>query len=161
MAAAAPRPRLPDAVSLALPRGEVPVLWRHGVRLLEAEGFERMEIAGALTRDLWERESPQHAAPLHWRMEGGSAALWLTPPWPSLRRTKWPDWLPDPIVRLTEGETVRIDWNARFASSAGGSNRAYFFEEHRYWIGLSAHPSADLFLAADPRKCIDLKVAIY
>ena len=53
------------------------------------------------------------------------------------------------------------DWNGRFGSSIGGSNRSYFYEEHTVWVALLDSPLDKSVLDIVPRKHIDLRTQIY
>jgi hypothetical protein len=75
--------------------------------------------------------------------------------------TAWPGHLPSPLFTGTLGEAVRIDWNGRFRSSIGGSNRSYFYEEHTVWVALLDSPLDKSLLDIVPRKHIDLRTQIY
>lgn len=158
--AAAGRPRLDDAYPLRLPAAPAPA-WLHDVRRLEQEGFELAAKSEPLDPETWSHASPPHPANLRWRMAGADVRLSLTEPWPSVRRTSWPAHLPEPIAVLRPGDVVTIDWNARFAASAGGSHGGYFYAEHRYWCANTASPTPELFTDATPRKHLDLRTRIY
>ena len=136
----------------------------HEVRLLEREDFKETRRV-LVSADDWgrERREPAHDANLHWRpTAGGGFALWLTPPWDSMRRTPWPARLPNPLIELRPGEGAVIDWNGRFMSSAAGSNRSYFYDQHRYAVAcVEGAPDPELFLTLQPRKVIDLTTRIY
>lgn len=135
--------------------------WLHAVWALEREGFARQERAGPVTADDWAHQEPAHAANLRWTLRDGVAEVGLLEPWPSLRATPWPGHLPSPLLRVRAGDVVRIDWNARFRSSAGGSDRSYFLDHHTYRLALHDAPPRDLFTAATPRKHVDLRTGIY
>ena len=79
-----------------------------------------------------------------------------------MRVTDWPGHLPKPLIRLTPGESVLIDWNGRFRNSMGGSNRGYFYEQHRVAAAcLDAPFDQDLFLKLKPKKAFDFTTRIY
>jgi hypothetical protein len=143
------------------PADAAPPAWAHEVWALEDDGFAVRQRAGPITHEDWERTEPLHAANLRWSVTRDQATLSLLEPWPSLRRTPWPAHLPSPLTTLHEGEVVRIDWNARFASSAGGSDGSYFFEQHAVWAAFARAPAKDLFLTAEPRKRFDFTTRIY
>jgi hypothetical protein len=160
---AAVRNALPEAWPLRPPAGRLPAgrIWVHQVRAFEADGYEPVEQAAALTHAEWAQTPPAHPANLHWRLAGDGAELSLTPPWESLRQTKWPAWLPDPLTVVHPDEVVRLDWNARFVASISRARREYFYEHHTYWVGVSDDPGPELFTGATPRKHLDFRTGIY
>lgn len=158
--AGAKRPTLAPPYPLLLPP-DAPAsgVWRHEIRALEDEDFISRERSEAVTPDDWRREEPHHPANLAWRQTAEGIDLTLTRPWPSMLTTAWPAHLPP--IPLSHGRIIRIDWNGRFHASSGGSNRAYFYEQHSYLLTLSDAPTADLFLAREPDKIVDLTTRIY
>lgn len=154
------RPRLEQAYALPQAEQGGEVLC-HEVRAMEAEGFALFEQIGPVGRDDWKRAQPYRATPLDWRLAGDGAEIRLTHPSEHMLRTKWPAFLPSPLFTLRPGETARIDWNGRFRSSLFGSNLAYFFEQHTYWLAFADAPDPRLFLDARPRKHVDLRTEIY
>lgn len=158
--AAVARPTLPQALPLLPPEVDA-LAWRHEARLLEHEAFALLERAGPLTPESWRASEPLHPANLSWRWVADEVHVSVHRPWPDMLRTAWPQHLPSPLMVLLPGERVRLDWNGRFANSLNGSNRGYFYAEHRVWIANVAEPSPDLFLRQPPRKHIDLRTKIY
>jgi hypothetical protein len=157
------RPRFPEAYPLPTPwpRSALhPQAWLHEIRSLEAEQFQLVARIEPLEPASWADPKPWHPANLHWRITDAGVQLSLLPPAPMFRQTAWPI-LPQPLMTLAPGETLRIDWNARFRKSATGSNRASFFDEHRFWLGCTDTPRPDLFTQALPEKHIDLRINIY
>lgn len=147
------RPRLRDAypVPADAEPGEVVL---HDIRDLDREA-NIFECVGPVTRDDW---SPPE---LSWRRRGQDFEFTINDPSPHRRQTRWPGWLPSPLVVLRPGEMVCIDWNARFRFSLFGSNRSSYYEQHRYWLANADAVASDMFLTADPRKHIDLRGHIY
>jgi hypothetical protein len=160
---AAVRSALPEVWPLKPPPGRIPSgrIWVHQVRAFEADGYEVIQSAAALTWDEWAAGAPAHPANLRWRPTGDGVELSVTPPWEELRQTRWPAWLPTPLVVVHAGETARIDWNARFMASLGGSRREYFYDWHTWWVGASDDPGPELFTGAVPRKHVDFRTGIY
>lgn len=154
------RPRLDEAYPLPEAEGRSEVL-RHEVRAIESEAFELVESLGPITRDEWKRAQPYRSTPLDWRLRGEDAEILLANPSQHRLRTKWPAHLPSPLFTLRPGETARIDWNGRFRTSTSGSNLAYYFEQHIYWLAIAPEPHPRLFLDARPRKHVDLRTEIY
>ncbi len=153
--------RLALAEAHPLPPGATGNAWLHAVWALERDGFAKRERVGPVTADDWAHQEPAHAANLRWTLRDGGVDIGLLEPWPSLRVTPWPGHLPTPLLRVRAGEVVRIDWNGRFRSSAGGSDLSYFMDHHIYWLAVHAAPPPDLFTAAVPRKHVDLRTGIY
>jgi hypothetical protein len=160
---AAVRNALPEAWPLKPPGGRLPPgrIWIHQVRAFEAEAYEPVQTAAALTHAEWAQALPAHPANLHWRVKGERVELSLTPPWEGLRQTKWPAWLPSPLVTVGAGEVVRLDWNGRFYASLAGGKRSYFYDWHTYWAAVSDDPGPELFIHAVPRKAADFRTGIY
>ena len=155
------RPRLDEAYRLPPhPEPAGPVLY-HEVRAIEAEGFELIERIGPVDRDGFQRAQPGRATPLDWRLTRDGAEIRLSNPSEHRLRTKWPAFLPSPLFVLRSGESARIDWNGRFRTSLFGSNLAYYYEQHTYWLALAEAPEPLLFLEAKPRKHVDLRTEIY
>lgn len=154
------RPRPPEACSLPnlLPDAAA---WLHDVRRLEREDFRLEAQSLPLTVESWTHASPIHPANLSWRPRSTGYEISLHDPWSSMRRTAWPAQLPQPITTLEPGQVALIDWNGRFMNSLFGSNRGYFYAEHRFWLANAEAPGPRLFLDAQPRKHIDLRTKIY
>lgn len=124
------------------------------MRMFEAEQFEphEMLIAGPGAR----------AGNLAWKQGPGGYALTLTAPMEGMRVTDWPAHLPRPLTVIGPGQSVVIDWNGRFHASLFGSNRSYFYEQHRLAAAcLDSPPAPDLFLTLKPRKLFDFTTRIY
>lgn len=134
---------------------------RHEVALLETDGFEPRHLVRSLNDPAWAHDMPARPDYLRVRRVGEGFAVSLLPPWDSMRVTKWPAWLPSPLFEGGLGEAVRIDWNGRFRTSIGGSNRSYFYEEHTIWVTLQAAPTDATFLTLEPVKHIDFRTRIY
>lgn len=162
-AAAAGRPRLPDAAPLPEPWGEgAGRCWLHDLRRLEREGFETRETAGWSTPDDWAHAEPMHPANIVWRESpDGGVALSATRPWGSMLRTAWPAVLPSPLLSVGPERVARIIWNGRFMSSAGGSDGSYFYAEHTVLAVSTARPRPALFTAATDIRTVDLRTRIY
>jgi len=168
-AAAAARPRPEPAYPLPLATydaGPADVL-AHEVRRMETEDFRTEHRIGQV-RELHDLVGPHDQATtsvanLRWQPVGrGAFALTLMPPWEGMRATAWPAHLPSPLITLEPGQSAVIDWNGRFRSSMGGSNRSFFYEQHRYAAAcVDGRPDRDLFLTHEPRKVIDLTTRIY
>ena len=158
--AAIRRPRLDEAYSLPALDESHHVL-RHEIRALESDGFRVIEEAAGTDRMDWPRLQPYRDNALDWRERGDAVEIILTDPSQHRRQTKWPAHLPSPLFTLREGETARVDWNGRFRTSMGGSNRSSYYEQHIYWLAVAARPVPSLFLDAKPRKHIDLRTEIY
>jgi hypothetical protein len=154
------RPRLAEAYRLPEMPTAGPVV-RHEIRVLEAEDFAFIEQAGPTDRDAWPRLQPHRNNALDWREKRGLFEIILAKPSEYRQQTKWPARLADPLFTLAEGETARIEWNGRFRTSMGGTNRSSYYEQHVYWLGVAALPSPRMFLDAQPKKRIDLRTGIY
>jgi hypothetical protein len=154
------RPRTDEAYILPPPAETGEVLW-HELRAMEIEGFALVERIAPIDRDGWQRAQPHRSTPLDWRPVRGGAEIRLVHPSKHRLRTKWPEFLPSPLFTLRSGETARIDWNGRFRSSMSGSNLAYYYEQHTYWLAIAETPDPRLFLDAQPRKHVDLRTEIY
>ena len=126
----------------------------HEVELHEADGFE-----------LDERFTPADGAvagSVRWARKANGYALTVQPPWEGMRVTDWPGHLPSPLTIVEPGQSVVIDWNGRFRSSMGGSNRSFFYEQHRVAVAnVEGRPDTDLFLTLQPRKRFDFTTRIY
>ena len=139
----------------------------HEVKLMEAGGFEEAERFRAVAElaDLAEpgQTAPNSAANLRWRpLAGGAFGLSISAPWEGMRVTDWPGHLPSPLITLEVGESCVIDWNGRFRTSMFGSNRSYFYEQHRYACAVvDGRPERELFLSLKPRKTFDFTTRIY
>jgi len=153
------RPRLDEAYALpaATPSGDALL---HDVRTLEQEDFRIERSFGAITRQEWKEAQWSHGALLDWHLGKDGAQIVLQSD-TSRRQTKWPAFLPSPLFTLRAGETARIDWNGRFRTSMGGSNRSSYYEQHTYWLALTEEADQRLFLDAEPRKHVDLRTEIY
>lgn len=126
----------------------------HSVTLLEADNFRLAEMIAP--------PEGNQVANLRWKISGDGYALSLEPPSPLRRRTDWPDHLPNPLSVIAPGQSVVIDWNARFQMSIGGSNRAFIYEQHRLAVACTvATPDPELFLTLEPRKTFDFTTRIY
>lgn len=134
---------------------------RHEVAALEADGFAPRELVRPIDDPAWDADRPLRPDNLRVRKVGDGFAVSLLRPWDSMLTTKWPAWLPSPLFEGQLGEALRIDWNGRFRSSAGGSNRSYFYEEHTIWVTLQVAPTDAVFLELAPIKHIDLRTTIY
>ena len=147
------RPRLRGAYPVPSPEPSGPAIV-HEIRDIAREGgiFER---AGPVEHADWP------LAGLSWDQRGEQHAFTLDDPSPYRRQTRWPGRLPSPLVVLAPGETVCIDWNARFRFSLFGSNRSSYYEQHRYWLANAPCVARDMFTDAKPRKHIDLRGHIY
>ncbi|CAN7469345.1 hypothetical protein [Massilia sp. LjRoot122] len=156
---AATRLALPRAHTLPLLTGDATI--RHEVAALEEYGFEPRQLVRTLDDPAWAHDRPMRPDNLRVRRVGDGFAVTLLRPWEGMLTTKWPAWLPSPLFEGGLGDAVRIDWNARFRSSMGGSNRSYFYEEHTIWVTLQAAPTDATFLALAPIKHIDLRTTIY
>lgn len=152
------RPRLAEAYLLPDVEQDGGVV-RHEVRALEQEDFALIEELGPTTRDEWERLLPRRDNALDWRLRDGKAEIIVLTPF--RLQTKWPAFLPKPLFTLNEGDTARIEWNGRFISSMSGRNRASYYEQHIYWLAVTARPETGMFLDAEPKKVIDLRTGIY
>jgi hypothetical protein len=153
------RPRLDEAYPLpGTPAAGSAIL--HEVRTLEQEGFAIEQSFGPVTGREWKDAQWSHGALLDWHL-GKEGAEILLQSETSRRQTKWPAFLPSPLFTLRAGETARIDWNGRFRTSAGGSNRSSYYEQHTYWLALTDAVEPRLFLDATPRKHVDLRTGIY
>ena len=154
------RPRLADAYALPSFAGPGEVLW-HEIRAIEGdEDFLMGEEKGAITCEAWRKLQPPRENALDWRRSEEEYEIVVKRPSERLQ-TKWPAVLPNPLFRLSRGESARIEWNGRFATSMSGRNRATYYEQHVYWLAFAERPSADLFLNAKPKKWIDLRAEIY
>ena len=157
-----------DAVArLAVPRvHRLPLLTgdatiRHEVAVLETAGFEPRHLVRPWDDPAWDHDKPMRPDNLRVRRVGARFTVALLTPWESMLTTKWPGWLPATLFEGALGDSVRIDWNGRFRSSIGGSNRSYFYEEHTIWVTLQTAPADTSFLALEPVKHIDLRTTIY
>lgn len=161
--AAAQRPRLPDAATLAAPIGDARgKAWLHDVRMLEREGFVRRDDSGWTTSADWGAREPLSPANVSWRARPtGGVEVSVHRPWGSMLRTAWPEVLPTPLLELPAEAVGKIIWNGRFLSSAGGSDRSYFYAEHSVLIVDTEQPDADRFTASPPVKTVDLRTRIY
>lgn len=153
------RPRLDEAYALPWPPPAGSALL-HEVRALEREDFTIDRSFGPITRREWKDAQWSHGAVLDWHVGKDGAAIVLQSD-TTRRQTKWPAFLPSPLFVLRAGETARIDWNGRFRTSMGGSNRSSYYEQHSYWLALAEAAEPRLFLDATPRKHVDLRVEIY
>jgi hypothetical protein len=157
------RPRLDEAYALpqepyvSPPAGGALL---HDIRALEREDFAIDPSFAPVTRREWKEAQWSHGALLDWHVGAQGVGIILQSD-TSRRQTKWPAFLPSPLFTLREGETARIDWNGRFRTSMGGSNRSSYYEQHCYWLALAGDPAPRLFLDAAPRKHIDLRTEIY
>lgn len=150
---------VPRVHSLPLLTGDSTI--RHEVAALEEHGFEPRHLVRRMDDPAWAHDCPARPDNLKaWRV-GEGFAVSLFRPWNSMLTTKWPAWLASSLFEGGLGDAVRIDWNGRFRSSIGGSNRSYFYEEHTIWVTLQAAPTDATFLALDPIKHIDLRTMIY
>lgn len=134
---------------------------RHEVAAFEANGFAPLQRIRAIVDPAWAQDLPIRPDNLHVRRRGDGFEVRLDRPFPGMLATAWPGHLPSPLFTGGVGEAVRIDWNGRFRSSAGGSNRSYFFEEHTVWVALLDGPLDKSLLEITPRKHIDLRTQIY
>lgn len=107
--AGAARPRLPETRTLKPSAGPGAALWIHEFRMIEDEAFAPVEATYG-DRIAYEDARPARATPLRWRRTAEAVELALDPPWPLLRRTRWPAVLPDPLARLTPGKAARVRW---------------------------------------------------
>lgn len=149
----------PEALPLLTPK-DTQSAWVHSARRLEREGFNLVENAEPLTLEGWRTTSPAHPANLEWRLAGEAVHIFLSPPWPGLLRTAWPNNLENPLLILQPGDIAKVNWNARFASALEGYDRDFFLAEHCYWLANVAEAKTDLFLSATPSKHIDLRTCI-
>ncbi|MGX4639988.1 hypothetical protein [Massilia sp. SYSU DXS3249] len=133
----------------------------HEVLVHESEGFVPLHRIRPIGDPGWHQDRPMRPDNLQARVTGDGFAVSLKPPFGSLLTTKWPAFLPSPLFEGKLGEAVQIDWNGRFRSSLGGSNRSYFFEEHAIRVALLAAPTDAALLALEPVKHIDLRTNIY
>jgi len=134
---------------------------RHEVAAFETDGFEPLQRIRAIGDPAWAHDRPGRADNVQVRRRGDGFEVRLDRPFPSMLVTAWPSHLPSPLFTGSVGEAVRIDWNGRFRSSIGGSNRSYFFEEHTVWVALLDGPLDKSLLEIAPRKHIDLRTQIY
>jgi hypothetical protein len=134
---------------------------RHEVMAHEANQFAPLHRIRSIGDQAWDHDTPARPDNLRVRAIKDGFEVRLDRPWPSMLTTKWPAFLPQPLFRGEVGDTVRIDWNARFHSSLFGSNRSYFYEEHTIWITLQQDPADSTFLTLEPIKRIDLRTTIY
>ena len=153
------RPRLDQAYGLPATAAPGDVLL-HDVRALEQERFRIEQSFGPITRREWKDAQWSHGALLDWHLgkEGADIVLQSDT---SRRQTRWPAFLPSPLFTVRPGETARIEWNGRFRTSMGGSNRSSYYEQHSYWLALTEALDPALFLDAEPRKHVDLRTEIY
>ena len=159
-----PRPRL--ATAYPMPPYQVPAgtemllhriaadaeMQRRG--LSEARG--PVESIAPLTRRDWERGD----GVLGWRAHADRIDISLSRP-SSRLQTRWPAHLPSPLFALHPGDTARIEWNGRLATSLFGSVRSTYYAHHIYWLAFTDEPAERLFIDATPRKSIDLTAHIY
>jgi hypothetical protein len=163
----ASRAALDAAARLAVPRTHLlPQLanegtLRHEVAAFESDGFEQVQRIRAIGDPAWAQDLPIRPDNVGVRRRGDGFEVWLARPFPSMLVTAWPGHLPSPLFTGALGEAVRIDWNGRFRSSIGGSNRSYFYEEHTVWVALLDSPLDKSLLGIVPRKHIDLRTQIY
>ncbi|TMJ19506.1 MAG: hypothetical protein E6G92_06945 [Alphaproteobacteria bacterium] len=153
------RPRLDEAYRLprAIPAASAVL---HEIRSLENDGFGIEQSLAPVTRKEWTDAQWSHGATLDWHLGKDGAEIVLQSD-TSRRQTKWPAFLPSPLFVLRPGETARIDWNGRFRTSVGDSNRSSYYEQHCYWLALTETAEPRLFLDATPRKHVDLRTGIY
>jgi hypothetical protein len=157
--AALKRPRLDEAYPLPQGQDDGETLL-HSVHALEQDGFELVSEAFPVTREQGKRSHWNIGIRLDWRVRDGAAEIMLNKETERLQ-TKWPAFLPSPLFTLRAGETARIDWNGRFRTSMGDSDRSSYYEQHIYWLALAETPEPRLFLDAKPRKHVDLRTEIY
>jgi hypothetical protein len=153
------RPRLDEAYPLPQPPPAGDALL-HDLRALEQEGFAIEQSFAPISRQEWKDAQWSHGALLDWHIGKNGVEIVLQSD-TARRQTKWPAFLPSPLFTLREGETARIDWNGRFRTSMGGSNRSSYYEQHCYWLALAEAAEPRLFLDAEPRKHVDLRTEIY
>jgi len=134
---------------------------RHEVAAFETDGFEPQQRIRAIGDPAWQHDRPGRPDNVQVQRRGDGFDVRLDRPFPSMLVTAWPGHLPTPLFTGSVGEAVRIDWNGRFRSSIGGSNRSYFFEEHTVWVALLDGPLDKSLLEITPRKHIDLRTQIY
>jgi hypothetical protein len=134
---------------------------RHEVAAFEANGFDMLQRIRAIMDPAWAQDLPIRPDNVQARRRGDGFDVRLDRPFPGMLVTAWPGHLPAPLFTGGVGEAVRIDWNGRFRSSLGGSNRSYFFEEHTVWVALLDGPLDKSLLEITPRKHIDLRTQIY
>jgi hypothetical protein len=163
----ASRAALDATARLAVPRAHLlPQLvnegtLRHEVAAFESNGFEQLQRIRAIDDPAWAQDLPIRPDNVGVRRRGDGFEVRLAHPFPSMLVTAWPGHLPSPLFTGTLGEALRIDWNGRFRSSIGGSNRSYFYEEHTVWVTLLDSPLDKSLLDIVPRKHIDLRTQIY
>lgn len=134
---------------------------RHEVAAFEENGFEPLQRVRAIMDPAWAQDLPIRPDNVAVRRRGDGFEVRLGRPFESMLTTAWPGHLPAPLFTGAVGDALRIDWNGRFRSSIGGSNRSYFFEEHTVWVALLDSPTDKALLALSPRKHIDLRTQIY
>ena len=115
-----------------------------------------VETVAPITRRDWNRGD----GVLDWLSHTDRIDISLSPP-SSRLQTRWPAHLPRPLFALRPGDTARIEWNGRFATSLGGSVRSSYYAHHIYWLAFTDTPHERLFLDARPYKTIDLRAHIY
>jgi hypothetical protein len=163
----ASRAALDATTRLAVPRAHLlPQLvnegtLRHEVAAFESNGFEQLQRIRAIDDPAWAQDLPIRPDNVGVRRRGDGFEVRLARPFPSMLVTAWPGHLPSPLFTGTLGEAVQIDWNGRFRSSIGGSNRSYFYEEHTVWVALLDSLLDKSLLDIAPRKHIDLRTQIY
>jgi hypothetical protein len=134
---------------------------RHEIAALEQNGFEALQRIRAIDDPAWAQDLPIRPDNVGVRRRGEGFEVRLARPFPSMLVTAWPGHLPTPVFTGGVGEALRIDWNGRFRSSVGGSNRSYFYEEHTVWVALLENLLDKSLLDIVPRKHIDLRTQIY
>ena len=152
-AAEAHRPRPKEAYVLPLPTDSADVMV-HAVTMHEADAFELKQTFGPADGAM--------AGSVRWTRRPEGWGLSVLPPWEGMRVTGWPGHLPNPLSVLEPGQSVVIDWNGRFRNSMGGSNRGFFYEQHRIAAAcIDGPPEPELFLTLEPRKTFDFTTKIY
>jgi hypothetical protein len=121
-----------------------------------SEAWGPVETIAPLSRRDWLRGHGE----LSWRSHADRIDIILSPPSGRLQ-TRWPAHLPRPLFALRPGDTARIEWSGRLATSLGGSVRSSYYAHHIYWLAFTDRPAERLFLDATPRKSIDLTAHIY
>ena len=134
---------------------------RHEIAAFEEHGFVPFERVRSFGDPAWGQDLPMRPDNVRARRTADGFEVRLDRPWSGMLTTHWPAVLPAPLFRGRVGEALRIDWNGRFHASLGGSNRAYFYEEHTVWVALLEAPTAGALLDITPRKHIDLRTQIY